>query len=51
VRIYLTGAVIDRRSVAATRPDAIVHAAIWNDPGMLGRDWRRAWDAYEGLRT
>jgi dTDP-4-dehydrorhamnose reductase len=34
------------RSVAATRPDGIVHAAIWNDPTMLHRDWRRAWGAY-----
>lgn len=39
VRVYLTG---------ATRPDAIVHAAIWNDPGMLCSNWRRAWDAYVG---
>jgi dTDP-4-dehydrorhamnose reductase len=36
------------RSVAATRPDAIVHAAIWNDPAGLVRDRRRAWEAYVG---
>ena len=37
-----------RRSVLATRPDAIVHAAIWNDPVALHSDRRRAWDAYVG---
>ena len=37
-----------RRSVLATRPDAIVHAAIWNDPAGLRTDRRRAWDAYVG---
>ncbi len=42
--VDLTDAVVVGASVAATRPDAIVHAAIWNDPGMLRRDWRRAWD-------
>jgi dTDP-4-dehydrorhamnose reductase len=35
-----------RRVVAATRPDAIVHAAIWNDPSGLTQDRRRAWTAY-----
>jgi dTDP-4-dehydrorhamnose reductase len=35
-----------RRSVAATAPDAIVHAAIWNEPAGLRRDRRRAWAAY-----
>jgi dTDP-4-dehydrorhamnose reductase len=40
--------VMVRRSVLATRPDAIVHAAIWNDPHGLVRDRRRAWDAYVG---
>jgi len=34
--------------VLATRPDAIVHAAIWNDPAALGTDRRRAWDEYVG---
>jgi dTDP-4-dehydrorhamnose reductase len=37
-----------RRSVLATRPDAIVHAAIWNDPAELRSDRRRAWEAYVG---
>jgi dTDP-4-dehydrorhamnose reductase len=46
--VDVTDEVMVRRSVAATRPDAIVHAAIWNDPGMLRRDWRRAWNAYVG---
>jgi dTDP-4-dehydrorhamnose reductase len=36
------------RAVAAAAPDAIVHAAIWNDPAGLRRDRRRAWDAYVG---
>ncbi|HYZ28708.1 MAG TPA: sugar nucleotide-binding protein, partial [Thermoleophilaceae bacterium] len=36
------------RSVAATRPDAIVHSAIWNDPAGLRSDRRRAWDSYVG---
>jgi dTDP-4-dehydrorhamnose reductase len=35
-----------RRSVAAARPDAVVHTAIWNDPAGLRRDRRRAWAAY-----
>lgn len=46
--IDVTDATMVRRSVAATRPDAIVHAAIWNDPVALSRDWRRAWGAYVG---
>jgi dTDP-4-dehydrorhamnose reductase len=37
-----------RRSVAAARPDAVVHAAIWNDPPALLTDRRRAWAAYPG---
>jgi dTDP-4-dehydrorhamnose reductase len=41
MRVFVTGAggFVDRtdrplvhRCIAATRPDAIVHAAIWNDP-------------------
>jgi dTDP-4-dehydrorhamnose reductase len=36
------------RAVAATTPDALVHAAIWNDPAGLREDRRRAWDAYVG---
>jgi dTDP-4-dehydrorhamnose reductase len=46
--VDLTDEVLVRRSVAATRPDAIVHAAIWNDPAALHTDRRRAWDAYVG---
>jgi dTDP-4-dehydrorhamnose reductase len=34
--------------VAEARPDAIVHAAIWNDPPALLTDRRRAWAAYAG---
>jgi dTDP-4-dehydrorhamnose reductase len=37
-----------RRSVAAERPDAIVHSAIWNAFAELTRDRRRAWDSYIG---
>ncbi len=36
------------RAIAAARPDAIVHAAIWNDPAALDDDRRRAWAAYVG---
>ncbi len=46
--VDVTDAAVVRRAVAATRPDAIVHAAIWNDPPALDRDRRRAWDAYVG---
>jgi dTDP-4-dehydrorhamnose reductase len=46
--VDLTQAGLVRRCVAATQPDAIVHAAIWNDPRALERDRRRAWDAYVG---
>jgi dTDP-4-dehydrorhamnose reductase len=36
------------QSVDTARPDAIVHAAIWNEfAGLLG-DRRRAWDSYVG---
>jgi dTDP-4-dehydrorhamnose reductase len=44
--VDLTDAHLVRRSVAATRPDAIVHAAIWNDPAALLTDRRRARAAY-----
>lgn len=37
-----------RRAFAATRPDAVVHAAIWNHPPGLITDRRRAWAAYVG---
>ena len=47
-QVDLTDEPIVRRSVRATRPDAIVHAAIWNDPAGLRSDRRRAWDAYVG---
>ncbi len=46
--VDLTDELVVRRSVLATRPDAIVHAAIWNDPAGLRSDRRRAWDAYVG---
>jgi dTDP-4-dehydrorhamnose reductase len=44
--VDLTDGRVVRRSVAATRPDAIVHAAIWNDPAALLTDRRRAWASY-----
>ena len=37
-----------RRSVVATRPDAVIHTAIWNDPGGLRSNWDRAWAEYVG---
>ncbi len=37
-----------RDAVAAARPDAIVHAAIWNAFADLERDRPRAWAAYVG---
>jgi dTDP-4-dehydrorhamnose reductase len=46
--VDLTEEVVVRRSVLATRPDAIVHAAIWNDPAALHNDRRRAWNEYVG---
>ena len=46
--VDLTDELLVRRSVAATRPDAIVHCAIWNDPAGLRSDRRRAWDSYVG---
>ena len=36
------------RAVTADPPDAIVHAAILNDPAALAADRRAAWDAYVG---
>jgi dTDP-4-dehydrorhamnose reductase len=36
------------RSVADVRPDAIVHAAILNDPAAMAADPRGAWAAYAG---
>jgi dTDP-4-dehydrorhamnose reductase len=46
--VDLTDRPLVHRCVAATRPDAIVHAAIWNDPTMLTSDRRRAWKEYVG---
>lgn len=46
--VDLTDEALVRRSVLATRPDAIVHAAIWNDPARLRSDRRAAWEAYVG---
>jgi dTDP-4-dehydrorhamnose reductase len=46
--VDLTDELVVRRSVLATQPDAIVHAAIWNDPTGLRSDRRRAWEAYVG---
>jgi dTDP-4-dehydrorhamnose reductase len=44
--VDLTDPKVVARSVAATRPDAIVHCAIWNDPAGLLSDRRRAWASY-----
>jgi dTDP-4-dehydrorhamnose reductase len=44
--VDITDARLVRRSVAATQPDAIVHAAIWNDIAGLLTDRRRAWASY-----
>ncbi len=44
--VDLADAVMVKRSVCATRPDAIVHAAIWNDPAGLLSDRRKAWASY-----
>jgi dTDP-4-dehydrorhamnose reductase len=44
--IDITDAALLRRAVCATRPDAIVHAAIWNDPQALVSKRHRAWQAY-----
>jgi dTDP-4-dehydrorhamnose reductase len=47
-RVDLTDAEAVARSVAAARPDAIVHAAILNDLTALRADRARAWEAYVG---
>jgi dTDP-4-dehydrorhamnose reductase len=44
--VDLTDRELVRRSVGATEPDAIVHAAIWNDIAGLLRDRRGAWASY-----
>ena len=46
--VELTDADAVARSVVAARPEAIVHAAIWNDPAGLLSDRRRAWASYVG---
>jgi dTDP-4-dehydrorhamnose reductase len=46
--VDLTDSTLVHRTVTATRPDAIVHAAIWNDPAALLSDRRRAWREYVG---
>jgi dTDP-4-dehydrorhamnose reductase len=46
--VDLTDEMVVRRSVLATRPNAIVHAAIWNDPAALHTNRRRAWNEYVG---
>ena len=46
--VDLTDELMVRRSVLATKPDTIVHAAIWNDPAGLRTQRRRAWEAYAG---
>jgi len=47
-RVDLTDADTVASAVAAAAPDAIVHAAIWNDPAGLRRDRARAWASYVG---
>ena len=44
--VDITDGALVRRSVAATEPDAIVHAAIWNNVAGLLSDRRRAWGLY-----
>jgi dTDP-4-dehydrorhamnose reductase len=44
----LTDADATLRFAAAFAPDAIVHAAILNDPAAMAADRRAAWDAYVG---
>ena len=44
--VDLTDGAAVRASVGEARPDAIVHAAIWNAFAELTRDRRRAWDSY-----
>ena len=44
----LTDTCATARGIEAARPDAIVHAAIWNGFGDLLSDRRRAWDSFVG---
>jgi dTDP-4-dehydrorhamnose reductase len=46
--VDLTDATAVRAAVVSSRPDAIVHSAILNDPAGLATDRRAAWDAYVG---
>jgi dTDP-4-dehydrorhamnose reductase len=46
--VDLTDCAATLRSVAAARPDALVHAAILNDPAAMARDKGAAWNAYVG---
>jgi dTDP-4-dehydrorhamnose reductase len=46
--VELTDEATVRRSVAAARPEAVIHAAIWNDPGGLRSNWDRACAEYVG---
>jgi len=47
-RLDLTDREATRRAVDAAAPDAVVHAAILNDPAAMAADKARAWDAYVG---
>ena len=44
----LTDGAATLRAVRATAPDAVVHAAILNDPAAMAADRRAAWAAYVG---
>lgn len=44
--VDITDAALLTRAVRATRPDAIIHAAIWNDPQALLTQRHRAWQTY-----
>jgi dTDP-4-dehydrorhamnose reductase len=46
--VDLTDPIATERSIAATKPDAIVHAAIWNAFSGLLTDRRRAWESFVG---
>jgi dTDP-4-dehydrorhamnose reductase len=44
----LTDRAATLRALDAAAPDAVVHAAILNDPAAMAADKARAWDAYVG---
>jgi dTDP-4-dehydrorhamnose reductase len=44
----LTDRAATLRAIDAAAPDAVVHAAILNDPVAMAADKARAWDAYVG---